>query len=187
MVGEETGHHLIDHFTVIFGQGHIFFFINSFQFGMKSPDNRMLKPIGLYFSPVLYLIRRNIFLKNSLVVRSIGICPGSSDRRHQFIVFIGNSDLRGLIRHTVDLTIESSPLSLVRRFPIYLEQSFYPVQHRFLLFVILCSETIRSFEHQVLKIVGQPGRLCRIVLSTGADGDIGLNPGLIFIDRHIHL
>ena len=75
----------------------------------------------------------------------------------------------------------------IRQLTIGLVALFDVSQQRSLSLGIVRSELDGALEHQVLQIMGQTCRLCRVVLRTGPHGDIRLNPRPLLIHRQIHL
>ena len=103
---------------------------------METADDWVDEPVGLDLGPILYLIRGNILLINSHVIGCEGIGTSRSDDGHEFIIFIGNSDLGGLIADRVDHMVKGYPLLRVRLGPILLEKTPDLLEHGFLSLVV---------------------------------------------------
>ena len=153
---------------------------------METADYIIFKTVCLYLSPIIDLVGRNIFHIYRLVEAGISICSGSTDSRHQLVVFIRNRQLGCFIGNAVDLVINSLPFRLVRRLAIDFEKLFDLVKQRFFLFVVLRSKLFSTLKHQVFKIVCQPCSFSRIVFSAYADSNICLDTGGLLIHSHIH-
>ena len=83
--------------------------------------------------------------------------------------------------------IDCRTLCLVGLSAIYLEQCLNLVQHRLFLCIVLGTETFRALEHEVFKVVCKTSRLGRIVLSTHANRNVGLDARHFLIDGQIDL
>ena len=83
--------------------------------------------------------------------------------------------------------INSLAFCLIGRLTIHFEKLFDLIEQRFFLFIVLRTELLSSFEHQMFKIVRQTCRFGRIVFTTHANGDIRLNTRGLFIHSHIDL
>ena len=69
---------------------------------------------------------------------------------------------------------------------VHLEQAVDGRKHRLFGLVVLRAELLGSLEHHVLEVVGETGIVGRIVLTACADGDVGLDTGLVLVDGHVH-
>ena len=187
VIREQGGHNLLIHLAVVLGQGHILLLIHRFQFGVETANHIMLETVGLYLGPVFHLIGRNILHIHRHIITGIGIRTVCPDSRHQFVVFIRNGQLGRLIGNAVDFLIQSHTLRLVRRLTIHFKQRLYLIQHRLFLLIILGAERLRSLKHQMFKIMSQPRRFRRIVLSSHPHGYVSLDTGFFGIHRQIHL
>ena len=186
MVGEQRCvHRLIDLATVV-GERHILLLVNGFELGVETANHNILETIRLDFEPILNLVRGNVLDINGHIVACIGVGALSTDRSHQLVVLVGNSQLRCLVADRVDTLVESLALSLVIGLAINLEQLLNLVEQRLLGLVVLRTELLRTLEHQVLEVVSQTGCLGGVVLTTHANSDVGLDSGLLIADRHIY-
>ena len=186
MVGEQRCvHRLIDLATVV-GERHILLLVNGFELGVETANHNILETIRLDFEPILNLVRGNVLDINGHIVACIGVGALSTDRSHQLVVLVGNSQLRCLVADRVDTLVESLALSLVIGLAINLEQLLNLVEQRLLGLVVLRTELLRTLEHQVLEVVSQTGCLGGVVLTTHANSDVGLDSGLLVADRHIY-
>ena len=68
---------------------------------------------------------------------------------------------------------------------IDLEQLLDLVEERFLLRIVLGAELLGALEHQVFEIVGQAGRLLRVVLAADLHGDVCVDARLVLVDDHV--
>ena len=60
---------------------------------MEATDHGIKESVGLDFSPVVDLVRRDVLDVNGHVLRREGVGPVGADGGHQFVVFVGNGDL----------------------------------------------------------------------------------------------
>ena len=187
MAGKQHGINGFHSLGVILRKAHVLLLIDSLQLGVEAADHRVDEPVSLDLRPILYLVGGNILLIDSHVGGREGVGSGRSDDGHQFIIFIGDGDLRGLIADRVDHMVEGDPLLRICLGPIFLEKAPDLVEHRLLRLIVRGSETLRTLEHQVLQIVGQARCLVRIILAADPHGYVSLQPGGLLIDSHIHL
>ena len=187
MMWEKGRKHCFVYLARIFGQRHVFLFVYRFQFCVESTDDAILKTVCLYFCPVVYLVRRNVVFINRLVERGISIGTGSTDGSHQLVIFVGDGQFGSFVRQAVYLMVNGGALCFIGGFPVYFELLLDLVQQQFFGFIVLCSELFGSFEHQVFKIVSQPGGFGRVIFTTYTYGDIRLYAWLFFVDGHIDL
>ena len=75
----------------------------------------------------------------------------------------------------------------IRQLTIRLVTLLNLCQQRSLSLGVISTELIGTLKHQVLQIVCQPRRLCRIVLTTRPHGNVCLDTRLLLIHREIHL
>ncbi len=147
----------------------------------------MLKPVYLYLRPIFELIGGDILDKYRLVVTRIGIRTLCADGLHQLVILIGDEQLGGFVTDRVYGFIHGAALLLVGELAVLLEQSLYLVQHRFLGGVIYGAVILRTLEHQVLEIVGQPRGAGRIVFRPRLNGYLRLNTRGLFVHRCVDL
>ena len=114
------------------------------------------------------------------VVTNVG-----ADGGHQFVVFVGNGDLRSLVADRVDAVVDRRTLGLVGGLAVNFEEVFDLIEHRFLGCEVRCAELLRPLEHQVFEIVRQSGGLGRVVLAAHVHGDVGLDARRLLVDAHI--
>ena len=187
MVGEERGVHRLPDFAAVLRQRHVFLFVDGLQFGVEATDHGIAEAVGLDFSPVVDLVRRDVLDVNGHVLRREGVGPVGADGGHQFVVFVGNGDLRSLVADRVDAVVDRRALGFVRGLAVDLEEPFDLVEHGFLGGVVGRSELFGSLEHQVFEVVCQTGRLGGVVLAADPHGDGRLDAGLLLHDAHIDL
>ena len=174
------------HLPAIFCQRHVLLLIHCFQFCMETADDCILETVRLDLRPNLHFVGRNIFHIHCLVKTCISICPIRSNGRHQLVVLVRNGILGSFIRNAVNLMIQCFAGSLIRHLTIFLKQIFNLIQKRLFLFIVSRSKMIRSFKHQMLKIVSQTRCLFRVVLSSYSNGNIRLNTRFFLIHSKIH-
>ena len=166
-------------------QGHVFLLVDRFQLGVESADHDVLEAVGLDPGPVLDLVRRNVFDIDRPVHRGVGVGFQSADRRHQFVVLVGDGVFRSFVADAVDLTVNCRTLRIVGRLAVNLEELFDLVEQGLLGFVVARAELLGALEHQMLEIVGQTGRFARVVLAADFHGDVGFDARFCLIDAHI--
>ena len=147
----------------------------------------MLEAVALDLRPVLNLIAGDVLGVTGHIVRGEGIRTFGSDGRHEFVVLVGDEVLGSQLTDGVNLMIGLLTGLRIRQLTIGLIALFNLSQQRSLGLRIIRSELGGTLEHQVLQIMSQTCRLCRVVLRTGPHGDIRLNPRSFLIHRQIHL
>ena len=187
VVGEQRCVHRLINLATVVGERHILLLVDGFELGVETANHNIFETIRLDFEPILNLVRGNVLDINGHIVTRISVGALSTDRSHQLVVLVGNSQLRRLVADRVDTLVESLALSLVLGLAIDLEQLLNLVEQRLLGLVVLRAELLRTLEHQVLEVVSQTGCLGRVVLTTHANSDVGLDSGLLVADRHIYL
>ena len=171
--------------TVVVRQGHVFLLVDRFELGVESADHDVLEAVGLDPGPVLDLVRRNVFDIDRPVHRGVGVGFQSTDRRHQFVVLVGDGVFRSFVADAVDLTVDCRTLRIVGRLAVNLEELFDLVEQGLLGFVVARAELLGALEHQMFEIVGQTGRFARVVLAADFHGDVGFDARFCLIDAHI--
>ena len=138
-------------------------------------------------SSVWKLVRRDVLDVYGHVLRREGVGPVGADGGHQFVVLVGDGDLRSLVADRVDAVVDRRALGFVRGLAVDLEEPFDLVEHGFLGGVVGRSELFGSLEHQVFEVVCQTGRLGGVVLAADPHGDGRLDAGLLLHDAHVDL
>ena len=147
----------------------------------------MDEPVGLDAGPVVDLVRRDVFGVDGHVGRGEGVGALGSDHGHQLVIFIRYGNLGGLVADGVDLMVDGHPLRRVGLRPVHLEKGPDRIEQRLLGLIVGGSEVLGALEHQVLEIVGEACGLVRVVLASDFHGDVGLEPRLLLVDRHVDL
>ena len=187
MVGEQGGVHGLPDFAAVARQRHVLLLVDGLQLGVEAADHGVLETVGLDLGPVVDLVRRDVLDVYGHVLRREGIGAVGADGRHQFVVLVGDGDLRSLVADRVDAVVDRRALGFVGRLAVNLEEVFDLVEHRFLGCEIRCAELLRALEHQVFEIVRQPGGLGRVVLAAHIHGDVGLDTRRLLVDAHVDL
>ena len=83
--------------------------------------------------------------------------------------------------------VDCCPFRLVFGLPVHFKEPFYLIKHRLFCRIVRCAVVRRTLEHQVLKIVGETGRLGRVVLASDLHCDVCLYTRRLPVDAHVHL
>ena len=186
VMGEEDGINGDHRFFRIIGQPLVVFFVDSFQLGVETADDHVLEAVGLDLGPVLDLVGRDVFLVAGYIAGREGIGPFGSDQGHHLVIFIGDGQFRGFVTDGVDPVVGGGAFGRVRLGPVNIIQGLDLVQHGLFCRVVGRSDEFGTFEHDVLKVVGETGVVGRIVLAAGTDGNVGLDTRGLLVDGHVH-
>ena len=186
VVREEEGVDGVEGLLAVGGQAHVLLFIDGLEFGVESAEDAVHEAVGLDLRPVLHLVGGDLLHIAGDVVGRVGVGTFGTDDGHQLVVFVRDRDLGGLVADGVDLVVQVQAFLRVLQGAVHLEQAVDGRKHRLFGLIVLRAELLGSLEHHVLEVVGETGIVGRIVLAARADGDVGLDPGLVLVDGHIH-
>ncbi len=177
----------VENLLVVARERHVVLLVDGLQLGVETADHVVGEAVGLDLGPILHLIRGDVLRVDRLVVGGPGVAAVRTDGGHQLVVFVGDRQLRRLLRYGIDPGVDRLALLRVGRAAVDLEELFDLVEQRLLGGVVLRAEPLGALEHQMLEVVGQTGRLDRVILRAHPHGDIGLDARLLAVDRHVDL
>ena len=86
-------------FSGVSGKTDVILLVNSLELCVETTYNHILETISLNLSPVLNLVRRDIFCVASYIIRGVSISTISAYCCHQFVVLIGDEVLGSHLRY----------------------------------------------------------------------------------------
>ena len=187
MCGEKLLAHCNPFLFSIVCKAHIVFFIHSFKLGMKASNDHISKTFGLYFGPIVHLVRRYILHIACNIRTRKGIRAFRTDSCHELIVFVRYVITGRQLRDTVYFVIGFPALCRVFQQAILLISAGNILQIRRLFNQIRRAKAHCAFKHKVLEIMRQSRCLSRIVTTPRAHGDKSLYARLLFVYREINL
>ena len=187
VVGEEKLVYGLPDLAAVLGEGHVLLFIDGLQLCMETADDAVTEALRLDAGPVVYLVGGDVFLVDGLIRRREGIGAVCAYHGHEFVVLVGDGVAGCLIAYGIYGMVYSLALRRVCGYAIDLIEALNLVQEGFLRLVVLGAVVLRALEHEVLEVVGEAGGLRRVVLAADADGDVGLDTGLLLVDGHEYL
>ena len=173
--------------AAVLGKGHILFLIDGLKFGMETANNSVTETVGLDAGPVVDLVGGDVLDVHGFVVAGKCIGAVGSDHGHELVVLIGDGDLGGFVADGVDTVVYGCTLGRVFGLAVLFKKLLNLVQEGLFGGIIGGAEILGALEHKMLKVMGKSCGLGRIVLASHFDGNVGLNAGLLFVNRHKHL
>ena len=148
---------------------------------MEATNDHILKAVALYFRPRFNLVAWYILHITSNIVRCIGVCSLTSDGCHKLVVLVRNVVLCSYLRNRVNLVIPNLALCRVCHVAILFVKFLNLLQIRAFCLVVGSTKLIRSFKHNVFKVVCQACCFSRVVAATRTHGNVSLNAWFLFI------
>ena len=148
---------------------------------MEATNDHILKAIALHFRPRFNLVAWYILHITSNIVRCISVCSLTSDSCHKLVVLVRNVVLCSYLRNRVNLVIPNLALCRVCHVAILFVKFLNLLQIRAFCLVVGSTKLIRSFKHNVFKVVCQACCFSRVVAATRTHGNVSLNAWLLFI------
>ena len=179
---EELCHERLVQLAEVLCYTDVVFLVYSLQLSMEAANHHVLEAVGLYFSPVFYLIAWYVLSIACDVIRSICVSALSSDGSHQFVILVRYEVLGSDLADAVNLMILLLALFSVGDEAILFISCLYFVEQWCLGSRIVGAKFICTLEHQVLQIVSQTRGFRRIVLATCTNSNESLNTWLLLVD-----
>ncbi len=145
----------------------------------------MAIPFGLDRQPFLGLVGWDVVDVTGDFVGCEGIRTSRSEFAGELIIFVCNSPLRCNSAHGVDRVINRDALSGISRAAIGLIEILDLIQIGFFLCIIERAKFVGALEEEMFEVMREAGRIRRIVLAAGTDGNHRLNARLRLVDTEI--
>ena len=187
VVRKEGGEHTFHELATIVGERHVLLLVDGFQLGVEAADDGIFEAVGLNAGPVLDLVGGNVFYVASHVVGGVSVGAVGADGCHKFIILVGNGDERGFITDGVDLAVDFAASHRVGGDAVHFKELLDLVEQRLFGGIVGGTKLLGTLEHKVLEVVSQAGGFSRVVFTTYAHGDIGLDARFLVVFSHEHL
>ena len=175
---EQRRHHVLVDPLVRIVEGHVLLFIDRLELRVEQPEHRVGEARALEPGPGRERARGHVGEVDGLLGGGEGVDVEHPERGEHAVELVGDRDGSRALGLGVDLGEQRVAAPRRPRGPELVVELRDAIEMRALAVEVEGAERRRALEHHVLEVVGEAGRLRRVVAGPRPDRDPGLKPRL---------